>query len=135
MNASPKLRIVACLALLFALGGVCGFATSRQFDPSRPAWTRSPQWAERWLERRMAEDFARLEVTPEQAERLRPSYAQLLSDFNAIQQESQQKVAEAFKRHGLETWKQLTPEQRERQRAHQQARAQRKAAATNAPTP
>jgi len=135
MNNASKLRIITCLALLFTLGGVCGFATSRQFDPSRPAWTRSPQWAERWLERRIAEDFARLEVTPEQEARLRPIYDRLLSDFNAIQQESQQKVTDAFKRHGTDLWKQLTPEQRERQRAHQQTRAQRKAATTNAPTP
>jgi len=49
--------------------------------------------------KRMAEDFERLGTTPEQQEELRPIYSQLLTEFNAIQAESAQKVANSFKRH------------------------------------
>ena len=48
------------------------------------------------------------------------------SDLNAIQAEASAKVTEAFKRHGLETWKQLTPKQREVMRQTNQERLQRK---------
>jgi hypothetical protein len=75
----------------------------------------------------MAQDFARLDATPEQQAALRSSYEQLLSDFNAIQAEASAKVAEAFKRHGTEMWRNLTPEQREVLRQTNQERLQRKA--------
>ena len=120
-------QIIVTLVVLFGLGGLCGYAMSVRIHSGRPAWTRSQQWAERWLEQRMAQDFARIDATPEQQAKLKPSYDRLLSDFNAIQQESAQKVTEAFKRHGLDMWKQLTPEQRETLRQTNQERLQRKA--------
>ena len=81
----------------------------------------------------MAQDFARIDATPEQQAALRQSYDRLLSDFNAIQQESAQKVTDAFKRHGLDMWKQLTPEQREIIRQTNQERVSRRAANSNTP--
>jgi len=120
-------QITVSLALLFGLGGLCGYAMSARAQSGRPAWTRSQQWAERWIEHRMAQDFARLDATPEQQALLRPSYEQLLSDFSAIQAEASAKVADAFKRHGTEMWKQLTPEQREILRQTNQERLQRHA--------
>ena len=66
--------------------------------------------------------------TPEQQAALRQSYDRLLSDFNAIQAEASAKVTEAFKRHGLETWKQLTPKQREVMRQTNQERLQQRKA-------
>jgi hypothetical protein len=72
----------------------------------------------------MAQDFARLEATPELQAKLKSSYDRLLSDFNAIQAEASAKVATAFKRHGLDMWKQLTPEQRETLRQTNQERLQ-----------
>jgi Spy/CpxP family protein refolding chaperone len=127
MNAKPVLKVVSCLVALFAMGSMCGYAMSARIHSGRPAWTRSQQWAERWLEQRMAQDFARIDATPEQQAKLKPSYDRLLSDFNAIQQESAQKVTDAFKRHGLDMWKQLTPEQREIIRQTNQERLNRKA--------
>jgi hypothetical protein len=121
-------QILVTLVVLFGLGGLCGYAASVRISSRRPPWNRSEEWASRWIEHRMAQDFARLEATPEQQEVLRQSYERLLSDFNAIQAESSAKVAEAFKRHGTDMWRNLTPEQREILRQTNQERLhQRKA--------
>ncbi|RFC41655.1 MAG: hypothetical protein DVB23_003365 [Verrucomicrobia bacterium] len=122
MNSKSILRIVACLTALFLLGGVCGYATSGRLDP-RPSYPRSTQWAERWMEQRMVEDFQRIGATPEQQDELRPIYGRLLAEFNAIQEESAQKVSDSFKRHGRDVWMKLTPEQREEfQKVNQERR-------------
>ena len=121
-------QIVFCLITLFGLGSVCGYAVSGRVQSGRPAWTRSQQWAERWIEYRMTQDFARLDATPEQQAQLKSSYDRLLSDFNAIQAEASTKVAEAFKRHGTDLWKALTPEQREILRQTNQERLQQRQA-------
>jgi len=126
-------QIIITLVVLFGLGGLCGYAMSARIHSGRPAWTQSQKWAERWLEHRMTQDFARIDATPEQQAKLKPSYDRLLSDFNAIQQESAQKVTDAFKRHGLDMWKQLTPEQREIIRQTNQERVSRRAANSNSP--
>jgi len=122
MTSKSILKIVACLTALFLLGSVCGYATSGRLAP-RANYPRSTQWAERWLEKRMAEDFQRLAATPEQQEELRPIYHRLLNEFNAIQAESAEKVTDSFKRHGRDIWMQLTPEQRsEFQKLNQERR-------------
>lgn len=125
MTSFRKIRVVVYLVLLFAAGTALGLGWSQM---RRPAWTQSPEWAQRWLQRRMQSDFETIQATPEQQAKLKPSYDRLLSDFNAIQQESAQKVTDAFKRHGLDMWKQLTPEQREIIRQTNQERLNRKAA-------
>lgn len=127
MKSKLLTQIIFSLVVLFGLGGLCGYAMSARVHSSRPAWTRSEEWTRRWLEQRMAQDFARIDATPEHQAKLKPSYDRLLSDFNAIQQESAQKVTDAFKRHGLDMWKQLTPEQREIIRQTNQERLNRKA--------
>jgi hypothetical protein len=127
MKSKLLTQIIISLVVLFGIGGLCGYAMSARVHSGRPAWTRSEEWTRRWLEQRMAQDFARIDATPEQQAKLKPSYDRLLSDFNAIQQESAQKVTDAFKRHGLDMWKQLTPEQREIIRQTNQERLQRKA--------
>lgn len=126
-------QIIITLVVLFGLGGLCGYAMSARIHSGRPAWTQSQKWAERWLEHRMTQDFARIDATPEQQAKLKPSYDRLLSDFNAIQAEASAKVADAFKRHGLDMWKQLTPEQREILRQTNQERVNRRAANSNSP--
>jgi Spy/CpxP family protein refolding chaperone len=133
MKTKLLTQIIITLVVLFGLGGLCGYAMSARIHSGRPAWTQSQQWAERWLEQRMAQDFARIDATPEQQAKLKPSYDRLLSDFNAIQAEASAKVAEAFKRHGLDMWKQLTPEQREIIRQTNQERVSRRAANSNPP--
>lgn len=128
MKTKLLARILFSLVALFGVGTLCGYAMSNRVHSGRPAWTRSQQWAERWIEYRMTQDFARLEATPEQQAVLRSSYEELLSDFNAIQAEASAKVAEAFKRHGTDMWKQLTPEQREILRQTNQERLQQRKA-------
>ncbi len=132
MNAKPVLKIFICLLALFLMGSVCGYAVSGRISQWRPASSRTQEWAERWLEKRMARDFAAIEATPEQQQQLRPSYERLLSDFNAIQDESAQKVTEALKRHSLDLRKKLTPAQREIIKQTNQERVSRR---TNNPTP
>jgi hypothetical protein len=128
VNSKLVTQIAFTLVALFGLGGWCGYAASSRLHSGRPAWTRGQKWAERWIEHRMAQDFARLDATPEQQAALRSSYEQLLSDFNTIQAEASAKVAEAFKRHGTEVWKELTPEQREILRQTNQERLQQRKA-------
>lgn len=113
MKTKLLTQIIVSLVVLFGLGDLCGYAMSARVHSGRPAWARSEEWTRRWIEHRMARDFARIEATPDQQAVLRQSYERLLSDFNAIQAEASAKVTEAFKRHGLDTWKQLTPKQRE----------------------
>jgi hypothetical protein len=126
-------QIIVSLVVLFGLGGLCGYAMSNRVHSDRPAWTRSQQWTERWIEYRMAQDFARIDATPEQQAKLTPSYDRLLSDFNAIQAEASSKVAEAFKRHGTDMWRNLKPDQREKLRQTNQERVSRRAAKSNSP--
>lgn len=128
MKTKLLTRILLSLVALFGIGGLCGYAMSNRVQSGRPAWTRSQEWTERWIEQRMTQDFARLDATPEQQAALRSSYEQLLSDFNAIQAEASAKVAEAFKRHGTEVWKELTPEQRDVMRQTNQERLRQRQA-------
>ena len=126
MKTKLLTQIIVSLVVLLGLGGLCGYAMSARVNSGRPAWTRSEEWTRRWIEHRMAQDFARIEATPDQQAALRQSYDRLLSDFNAIQAEASAKVTEAFKRHGTDTWKQLTPEQREVMRQTNQERLQQR---------
>ena len=121
-------QIIVSLVVLFGLGGLCGYAMSARVHSGRPAWTHSEEWTRRWIEHRMAQDFARLEATPEQQAALRQSYDRLLSDFNVIQAEASAKVTEAFKRHGADMWRNLTPKQREVMRQTNQERIQQRKA-------
>lgn len=126
MKTKLLARILFSLVALFGVGTLCGYAMSNRVQYGRPAWTRSQEWAERWIEHRMAQDYARINATSEQQAAMRSSYEQLLSDFNAIQAEASAKVAEAFKRHGTDVWKELTPEQREVMRESNQDRLQQR---------
>jgi Spy/CpxP family protein refolding chaperone len=127
MKSKLLTQIIISLVVLFGIGGLCGYAMSARVHSGRPAWTRREEWTRRWIEHRMAQDFSRLEATPEQQAVLRESYEHLLSDFNAIEAEASTKVTNAFKRHGLDMWKQLTPKQREILRQTNQERLNRKA--------
>jgi hypothetical protein len=131
MKTKLVTQIIVCLALLFGLGDLCGFAMSeRRYSPRlllAQHQEAREEWARRWVERRMAEDFARVAATPEQQAKLRASYDTLLAEFSAIQAEPSAKIAAAFKRHGVDTWKQLTPAQREQLRQLNNERRQRRA--------
>ena len=130
MKTKLVTQIIVCLALLFGLGGLCGFAMSERRHTLRPPLAQRQElreeWTRRWVEKRMAQDFARLEATPEQQSLLRQSYDRLLSDFNAIQAEASAKVTEAFKRHGTDMWRNLTAQQRETLRQTNQERLQQR---------
>lgn len=128
MKTKLLTQIIVSLVVLFGLGGLCGYAMSARVHSGRPAWTRSEEWTRRWIEHRMAQDFARIEATPEQQAVLRQSYERLLSDFNTIQAEASAKVTEAFKRHGTDMWRNLTPKQRETLRQTNQERLQQRKA-------
>lgn len=128
MKTKLLTQIIVSLLVLFGLGGLCGYAMSARVNSGRPAWTRSEEWTRRWIEHRMAQDFARIEATPEQQAALRQSYERLLSDFNSIQAEASDKVTDAFKRHGTDMWRNLTPKQREVMRQTNQERLQQRKA-------
>jgi hypothetical protein len=110
MTSFRKIRVIAYLVLLFAAGTALGLGWSQM---KRPAWTQSPEWAQRWLERRMRSDFEAIKAAPEQQAELRPLYDQLLADFRVVQQEAEGKLNAAFGRFGLEMSRKVTPEQLE----------------------
>lgn len=117
MTTFRKLRVVLYLSLLFGAGIALGVAGSQA---RRPAWTQSPEWAQRWLERRMKNDFAAIAATPEQQTELRPLYDQLLTDFRAVQTEAENGLNAAFGRFGIAMSQKVTPEQLEMLRQMQQ---------------
>jgi Spy/CpxP family protein refolding chaperone len=114
MNVKTIVKIVSCLTGLFLLGSVCGFAMSGRVATARgpAAFSGGGQWIERWLDRRMAGDFATIEATPEQQAELRASYDDLRAELEAIRKESAMKVTAAITRHRQGMWSKLTPEQR-----------------------
>lgn len=134
MKRKLIIQIVICLTALFALGGVCGYALSGRETQQRSTYPGGRQWAERWLERRMAEDFAAIAATPDQEARLRPIYSSLLADVQAIQQESAQKVTEAFKKHNRELRSKLSGAQLEALQSLGQERISRPRKASREPT-
>jgi len=117
MTSFRKIRVVVYLVLLFAAGTALGLGWSQM---KRPVWTQSPEWAQRWLERRMESDFKAIEATPEQQAELRPLYDQLLTDFRAVQEEASGNLNAAFGRFGLEMSLKVTPEQLEKLRQNNQ---------------
>jgi hypothetical protein len=117
MTSFRKIRVIAYLVLLFAAGTALGLGWAQM---KRPAWTQSPEWAQRWLERRMRSDFEAIKATPEQQAELRPLYDQLLADFRAVQQEAEGKLNAAFGRFGLEMSHKVTPEQLEQLKRNNQ---------------
>jgi hypothetical protein len=128
MNVKPVVKVVSCLTGLFLLGNVSGFAVSGRVAAARGVEkpdAESSQRIERWLDRRMAGDFAAIQATPAQQEQLRSSYQDLRTDLAVVRQESAQRVAEAIKRHRQEVWTKLTPAQREAFRQTYQERRSR----------
>jgi hypothetical protein len=121
MKLNPTVKVAACLATLFLFGGVCGFAMSG-WIVGRWTTRTNAAWTERWLERRVAEDFATLQPSSAQQAQLRPLYHQLVADFVAIQQDSAQRVNDAFRRFNREVRGKLTSEQREAMRELMQKR-------------
>lgn len=107
-------KIILCLFALFTLGAASGVGITRTVQPSR---AQQRAWSEQaWLERRYAEDVRRLEATPEQQEMLREQYDLLVSDVQAIRDDTAKRIREAFGKRGSEIYRKLTPAQREEYR-------------------
>jgi hypothetical protein len=124
MNWKPITKIVSCLLTLFLLGGACGYAIAGRASKSRLPGGRG-SWAERWMERRIAEDAEFVGLTPEQQTELRPLYDRLVAEFNAIQQEASEKVGRSVKRMNRDILERLTPEQQQAYRALTKERTSR----------
>jgi Spy/CpxP family protein refolding chaperone len=113
MNVKPLLKVSLCLAGIFLLGSVCGVAMSGHVGAARrPTVAGGGQWIERWLDRRMANDFAVIQATPEQQQELRGTYDDLRADLDNIRQDAKERVTAAISRHRQNLWAKLTPEQR-----------------------
>jgi hypothetical protein len=101
-------KILAGFAVLFGLGGLCGSAVS-----TRPAAiaARQARWEEHWVQKRMQEDADRLRLTPEQVEKARPLYDQMLADFHSVREEATRNLVQATVKQGRALWPELTPDQ------------------------
>jgi hypothetical protein len=108
MNTLRLTKVLAGFAALFVLGSVFGFAVS-----SRPTVAAATQarWEEQWIRSRLNEDARRLKFTPEQIERARPLYDQMLADIRRVREEAARGLVEAAVKQGRALWQELTPEQ------------------------
>ena len=130
MTAFRKFRVVLYLLLLFAAGTACGLGWA---EARRPAWTRGPEWARRWMDHRMKLDFEAVQATPEQQAALRPSYERLVTEFSTVQVEASAKLNQAFVRHGFELMQTLSPEQVEAYKKLNQRLNQKRGARSPSP--
>jgi Spy/CpxP family protein refolding chaperone len=110
MKRSRIARIILSLAVLFLLGGVCGYAFASRHTERLAT---KAHWEEGWLELRVREDIARLKLTPEQIAQSRPSYDQLLADIRNVREQTARGIFRAVSAQGRTLSEQLTPEQRE----------------------
>lgn len=110
MKSTGFFKVAACLAVLFVLGGVCGYALSFSRPVQRVQRARLEQ---RWLEAKEREDAERLKLTAEQQEKVRPIYQQLTADIRRVREQAAREIGEAMRRHGRALRQELTPEQQE----------------------
>ncbi len=110
MISAGMLKVGASLTALFLFGGVCGFAiaTRRMTNPFVRA-----QLEERWIEARRRDDAARIKLTAEQIEQVRPTYQQMLADIRGVREAATAGVVEAARKQGRMMWTHLTPEQQQ----------------------
>lgn len=103
-------KIIGGLALLFALGGICGAALTGP----RAGWTRfgkqrlTDTWSERWF----AQMSERLELRDDQQQALRPMVAQLQQQLRELQQQTAARAGEIVRQNGKQMWEVLDEAQR-----------------------
>jgi Spy/CpxP family protein refolding chaperone len=110
MNTA-RLKIVLSLSALFFFGGVCGFGFTRGLPA--PVSELRPWSEDAWLKQRMQEDIARLNLTAEQAQKLKGHYDELQLGIRAVHAETSQRVGALFVQHFKSVVQDFTPEQRE----------------------
>lgn len=116
-----RAKIIVCLVALFLFGGVCGAVLTAR-------WARQSaqrvHWEHRWIHERMTEDATRLKLTPEQIEKARPLYDQMLADLRKIREDAGRSIIDAGVQHARNLAQVLTPEQQQEfQKLSEQRRA------------
>lgn len=111
MTSLALAKVSLCFAAVFAAGGVTGVAVTlkRANDSAIRAQVEA-----RWIEKRRLEDVRRLELTPEQIEKLKPLYAELLAEVREVRERAASDLVEAARRQGRGMWQHLTPEQQQK---------------------
>jgi Spy/CpxP family protein refolding chaperone len=99
-----KLLIVLSLMCLFLFGGVCGFAVAINL-------VKKSLNEENIVNQRINEETRRLQLTPEQLEKVKPAYDQLKNDLSEVKRETLRSIAQAVVTQTIELSKVLTPEQ------------------------
>ena len=107
-----RAKVIVCLVALFLLGGVCGAVLSARWL-SQPA--HRVHWEERWVQERMREDATRLKLTPEETEKARPLYDQMLADLRKIREDAGRSILDAGVKHARNLAHVLTPEQQQQE--------------------
>jgi Spy/CpxP family protein refolding chaperone len=110
MITASMAKVGLSLTALFLLGGVSGFSIAHRRMSNSAV---RALLEDRWSAARRQEDAARLKLTPEQAEQVRPLYQEMLSDIRAVRESAASGVVEAVKKQGRAMWAHLTPEQRQ----------------------
>ena len=106
-----RLRIGVCLAIIFLAGGVTGAVISVRFIQHKSA--EQPRSAE-WTERAMKKLSTELDLSPEQAERIRPIVAVSCEEAADIHRRSRLEVARAISNIYDAIEPELDPGQRDR---------------------
>lgn len=111
MMTAGALKVTACLALVFGSGAFCGVAVTVRRLRDAEGRARAE---ERWVEQRRKDDARELDLSLEQAERLRPAYDRLLADLRTVRETTVAGLGDAVRRQARDVADQLTPEQRRR---------------------
>ena len=104
-------KIVVVLAGIFLAGGVTGGFVALRFFPS-PHPARQGSGPDQWAPRQMKRLAERLELTPDQQERLHPIVRRNMEELIRLRLSSTAHTREIFERMEREISEQLTPAQR-----------------------
>jgi Spy/CpxP family protein refolding chaperone len=124
VSTSRIWKIIAGLAALFILGGVCGASLARKGRAPHAAAT--DRWSERWFEQM----GGKLELRDEQRDQLRPMVSQLQQQLRDLQKETAARTSEIIRQNGKQMWNLLDETQRAKYRALQDEQKLHHAATT-----
>jgi len=127
MKAFRYWKIVLSLGALFLLGGAAGSVLTLRLRPEATVAARAPE--EKWQALTLADYRARLNLTPEQVERLRPVFGVTGQKLRTLRSYTAERVAGLVKEMNQQVMSELTAEQqvklRELLQERERAKAQR----------
>lgn len=122
MSVLRHWKILLSLVAIFIVGGITGSLLTARLV--KKALAKRANW-ESWSVATLEQFQKRLQLTPEQVEKLRPVFAQRTEDYKRIRNNMVSDVLKVIQETNEQVEKELTPEQMERfEKLKQELRAQ-----------